>query len=293
MKPNYPRIGSVWHDEREARRYGFLLSHESSPPHYHKYFELGYIVRGSIKHSFMGTVNLLKPGDMFFIDITVIHSYEAAPDTDVLNFMFYPEVLDPSYKLMSNLSQIAGSPTFRFNANKLPLLNQPFFHDEDGSFLRHLEELQMEIQQKKPGHHQMERTMIQQLIIRLMRLDNTVQHEITADQPLAQKLQDILDTEHPANISMQNVCKKLNYSPAHISRTFRKLYGVTFTAYLQKLKLAQSCRLLLETDLSVEQVAESVGYKNVQFFHRIFREHYQLSPLQYRKTGKHNKKTPL
>ena len=139
----------------------------------------------------------------------------------------------------------------------------------------------------------MERTMIQQLIIKLMRLDYTAQNEITADQPLAQKLQDILDTEHPANISMQNVCEKLNYSPAHISRTFRKLYGVTFTAYLQKLKLAQSCRLLLETDLSVEQVAENVGYKNVQFFHRIFREHYQLSPLQYRKTGKHNKKTPL
>ncbi|MBQ8893267.1 MAG: helix-turn-helix domain-containing protein [Clostridia bacterium] len=284
MEIQYPRIGEPWRNDFHARRYGFLMSDTLiNLNHQHKYFELGYVLQGTIEHTFMDTELQLEPGDMFFIDIGKFHSYRGSPDHRILNFLFFPEALDPTYKQMTSLSQIAGSPTFRFNSDRIPLLNRPVFHDEDGSFLQHLEQIQQEILQKKPGHHQMEQTMIQQLIIRLMRLDYNAQNSTVYDQPLVQKILELLDRGYAGTISLQQISKKLGYSPSYISRMFRKHFETTFTEYLQRLRLSKSCRLLLETNWPIEKVAAEVGYDNVQFYHRLFKKFFHMTPLQYRK----------
>lgn len=286
MELGYPRIGETWRNDLIARRYGFLMCDtEKNSTHRHAHFELGYVVQGSIEHTFMDTVNILKPGDMFFIDIGKPHSYVGSPDHKLLNFLFFPEAVDPAYKSMTGLSQIAGSPTFRFNSDVIPLLTRPFFHDEDGSFLQHLEVIQKEIQEKKPGHHQMEHTLIQQLIIKLMRIDCTEQ-SIVYDQPLVQKILTTLDERYATNITLTEISQSLGYSSAHISRMFRKYFNTTFTNYLQQTRVSKSCRYLLETDWPISKVAAAVGYNNVQFYHRIFKERYNLTPLQYRKKKK-------
>lgn len=286
MGIRYPIIGEPWRHDFHARRYGFLLSDTvNNPEHSHKHFELGYLIQGSIMHTFMNTVMELKPGDLFFIDIGKRHGYVGSPDHKILNFLFYPEALDPSYRSMTGLAQIAGSPTFRFNSETLPLLNRPVFHDEDGSFLLLLEQIQQEIHDKKPGHHQMEHTLIQQLIIKLMRIDCTAQSE-AYDQPLVQKILAMMDTRYATNITLKEISDTLGYSSAHISRTFRKYFSTTFTDYLQQTRLSKSCRILLETDWPISRISAEVGYNNVQFFHQIFKKRYNLTPLQYRKMKK-------
>jgi len=283
MEIHYPKIGEPWRYDLHARRYGFLLSHTiNNPVHTHNHFELGYILQGTIEHTFLDTVTVLKPGDMFFIDIGIPHGYVGSADHKILNFLFYPEVLDSSYQSMTGLAQIAGSPTFRFNSEALPLLNRPVFHDEDGSFLQHLEQIQQEIQEKKPGHHQMEHTLIQQLIIRLMRIDCTARSDIY-DIPLVQQILSILGDRYSTDITLKEISQSLDYSSAHISRLFRKYFNTTFSNYLQQTRLSKSCHLLLETDWSIAKVAAAVGYNNVQFFHQIFKKRYRLTPLQYRK----------
>lgn len=287
MEIQYPQIGSNWRHERSARRYGFLIANTTDlPSHCHGFFELGYVLRGTVRHQFMNVETILTPGDMFFIDIKSYHAYQGSPDHQILNFMFFPEALDPAYKQMISLSQIASSPTFRFNSDRMPLLNRPFFHDEDGSFLHLLEQIQQEIQQKKPGHHQMERTMIQQLIIKLMRLDYNAQSSNIYDQPLNQQILELLDQGYADNITLQQISEKLGYSPSHISRMFRKQFHTTFTVYLQRLRLSKSCQLLTETNWPIEKVAAEVGYDNVQFYHRLFKRFYSITPLQYRKMNR-------
>ena len=59
--------------------------------------------------------------------------------------------------------------------------------------------------------------------------------------------------------------------------------GYTFTAYLNKLRLTEAARLLAENDsANVAEIAYSVGYKNVSYFNRLFKEEYSCTPRAFR-----------
>jgi AraC-like DNA-binding protein len=59
--------------------------------------------------------------------------------------------------------------------------------------------------------------------------------------------------------------------------------GMTFTAYLKKLRLTESARLLTETPtVTVSEVAYSVGYSNVSYFNKLFKEEYGCTPKVFK-----------
>lgn len=283
MELLYPRLGQSWQNTLRARRYGFLLCDNPISVQYKgNFFILTYVLQGEMDHIYLGKSTHFKKGDYFFLDMNTERSHFGTPDLVILHFMFYPEVLDSSQRNQKSLSQIANSPIFRFNTERLPLLNRHKLHDHDGRILHLLEQIQLEIQEKKPGHHQMEQALIQQLVINLMRMDYTAQTE-AHNNPLAQQLLQELDAKYAGMITLKSIADKLGYSAEHLSREFKRIFGTSFTEYLQKLRLAKSCKLLLETDWPIAQIAAAVGYDNVQFYHRIFKKYYQLTPLQYRK----------
>lgn len=59
--------------------------------------------------------------------------------------------------------------------------------------------------------------------------------------------------------------------------------GLTYTAYIQRLRIEESAFLLISTDLSIHAIIEKIGLKNKEYFYRIFKETYQTTPLQYRR----------
>ena len=55
-----------------------------------------------------------------------------------------------------------------------------------------------------------------------------------------------------------------------------------FLACLRKIRLSRAERLLKKSEMSVEEIADAVGYQNRGFFYRIFREEYGCTPARYR-----------
>lgn len=75
-----------------------------------------------------------------------------------------------------------------------------------------------------------------------------------------------------------------NFVSRHaLSLAFKEIVGITFKEYLLLFRVTEAKKLLLTTDLSVTQVAEQVGYINVNNFMKIFKERENTTPLQYRK----------
>lgn len=56
-----------------------------------------------------------------------------------------------------------------------------------------------------------------------------------------------------------------------------------FIEYLNEVRIAHACKLLLETDLSISEIAFESGYKTVSNFNKIFKKMTDASPLTYRK----------
>lgn len=84
-------------------------------------------------------------------------------------------------------------------------------------------------------------------------------------------------------ISLTGAAEFVYMSPAYLSRTFKEETGENYNNYATRKRLEAAQRLLLETELQVQEVCEAVGYQDVHYFIRQFRKETGLSPSQFRK----------
>lgn len=75
---------------------------------------------------------------------------------------------------------------------------------------------------------------------------------------------------------------KLHISYAHLRRMFKQATGSSPQKYLQQCRLTMASELLLNSNIPIKEVANSVGIPDLQYFTRIFRQQYQVPPGQFR-----------
>jgi len=92
------------------------------------------------------------------------------------------------------------------------------------------------------------------------------------------------DTSRP----LETVAAQFGYSKYHISRIFKKTYGQSIHEYIDELKIARAINLLLNTDRSVNQIAEELGYPSADSFIKFFKYHRSCSPGAFRRNLKQN-----
>lgn len=91
-------------------------------------------------------------------------------------------------------------------------------------------------------------------------------------------------SEHAGeSIAHSELARLVGLSPSAFSRFFRRAVGKTFQAYLTDLRLGLACRLLVETERSVSEIAYDVGFGNLSNFNRAFRQSRGMAPRDFRK----------
>ncbi len=85
-----------------------------------------------------------------------------------------------------------------------------------------------------------------------------------------------------APLSVKELAKKASYSPAHFSSLFKKVTGQTVEAVIVQARIDKARQLLRRSDLSIGQIAEAAGYRDVYFFSRQFKFKTGQTPTQYR-----------
>ncbi|MGN4126983.1 ABC transporter substrate-binding protein [Lysinibacillus sphaericus] len=90
--------------------------------------------------------------------------------------------------------------------------------------------------------------------------------------------------EHYAeSIMLESLAENLNYSVPHLSSLFKKKTGYSPIEYLILTRIEKAEMMLIETDATVREIAESVGYKDSYYFSRLFKKYKDVSPAKYRK----------
>lgn len=110
----------------------------------------------------------------------------------------------------------------------------------------------------------------------------TFNAEELGSEPVTQACELIMKA-YQEKLPHHEVARKVGLSPSAFSRLFRRTTGMTFTQFLNRVRLGQAARLLQETDMIISEIALNSGFENLSNFNRRFRERYGRSPREYRK----------
>ena len=111
-------------------------------------------------------------------------------------------------------------------------------------------------------------------------LHASIQH----DEPQwQQKLDELMQQEDALTYTVEDLCKKLNYSRVQLNRLFKAAFATTPHDYLLSKRLLYARNLLLNTDMSTLKIAYIIGYSNLAQFNAVFKSKFGVTPGQYRK----------
>lgn len=84
------------------------------------------------------------------------------------------------------------------------------------------------------------------------------------------------------DLTLQELSKLCGYSPSHFSRCFKEHYGVNFVQYLTQIRIEKAKTLLAETELTIAEITEKIGFQSASYFSNTFKKITGLAPNQFR-----------
>lgn len=88
------------------------------------------------------------------------------------------------------------------------------------------------------------------------------------------------------SLNIQKISTGIGYSSSELYKSFHMYHHCTVGEYITKMRVEYSSVLLLETDLSVEEVSQKVGFSNAPYFSKKFKELKGISPLKFKKNAR-------
>ena len=254
------------------------------PAHSHNYVEMIYMCQGSTVHTINGDRIELKTGELLILNQNAVQKIEPAGRDDIaVNFLILPEFFDQTLRMIgAEENQLKDFIVGCLKSGEVPLC---YLHYRIADVLpvqNLIENLVWTLL-----HHQSNKRSINQITMGLLflQLMNYTERVQVGEQYFEQEM--LLGVyryieEHYREGSLSELAEELHYDFYTLSRLIRRLTGKNYTELVQNKRLTQAAYLLETTGLSVADISERVGYENMSYFHRIFKERYGISPKKYR-----------
>lgn len=85
------------------------------------------------------------------------------------------------------------------------------------------------------------------------------------------------------DISLTGLANSIYVNPSYLGQRFRQQTGVKFTDYLNRYRIVRACELLLQDRQLTYEISEQVGFRNITYYHRVFRKVTGCSSEEYKK----------
>lgn len=264
---------------------------EKIEPHTHDFFELVYCLEGEGDHLYEGFVHSIKKGDVFIIEPERIHGYQVGKNTNliVFNVLFQLELLK------KELQSLVGEDPFLSVFYAEPFLRE-LAHFKNHLVLNHSEQTDMkmmlqgiahEYNSKELGYQLLVKTRMIELFIFLSRCQQKRENPLFLQQndhmQAVIQICKFIHTHYNAPLSLQQVCKLSGMSKSSFTAKFKQIVGKTFVEYRNVIRIKAAMELLLNTNDTILSIANKVGFDDVSYFNRAFKEFTNRAPSIYRK----------
>ena len=91
-----------------------------------------------------------------------------------------------------------------------------------------------------------------------------------------------IDENYAAPLSLEGVARHVAVTPTYLSSCFARDMGMGFVEYIKSVRVAHAKRMLIHSDLSVDEVSAACGYQDTKYFKQVFKQLTGMSPHAYR-----------
>ncbi len=255
--------------------------------HTHNYLEIAYVLEGEFCQNIQGKDVWFHKGECCLIDNNCTHQdYLTGKNTRVIflgisNYIFHKVLLENIPEGI--LAEFFSTALLSQKEVKQYLHLRP--KDETDERIEEiLGNLIRELMQLDVGSEYICRGLVKRLLWHLC-----LAYDFNLSKEQAKEMNVLIGDEvlryireHEADVTIHALVQKFHYNEDYFNRLLKKREGVTYSAYLQRIRLEKARELLEESTLGIDEIIEQCGYRNKGFFYRIFVEKYGMTPARLR-----------
>ena len=240
-----------------------------SVPHTHNHLELFYIVGGKGQFLIQDQLYPVNVNNLVIINPNVTHT-EVSLNAQPLEYIVLGiEGIELAAKNNSN---------GQFN-----ILD----HIESVEISGCLRNILREMEQKNPGYEDVCQAYMEILIIRLMRstaLAVPSKSQTVSTNRQCAAVRRYIDLHFKEPLTLEQLAEEGHMNKFYLSHAFKKEYGLSPINYMISKRIDESKYLLAETDLSMSQIAQLLGFSSLSYFSQVFHRTQDISPKEYRQS---------
>lgn len=115
-------------------------------------------------------------------------------------------------------------------------------------------------------------------------------HENIKMNAVAENIREYIAKHYKEDISLQDVAGSMNYSDAYFCKIFKQCFDKSFLVYLTEYRVEKAKALLADMSINIKDVSAEVGYRDSNYFARVFKRREGITPTEYRLCVLHNAK---
>jgi len=225
-------------------------------------------------------------GDFLYIPPAMTFRVDAATDYAAVRGMIFDMSI-----IEANLENFDSEIFYMFyvqSKNKITVFGQD--HPVNPTLKRYMQESYDEYSEKDICYKLPIRANIYHMMTALLRyycgskneLDRMIYHNVLRLRPVIS----YIDGHYKEKIYIEELSAMINVSPDYFTKMFKESIGKTPIDYINAMKVNAAMDLLCTTELPMTEIAESIGFCNPNYFHKIFKQYMMTSPLAYRKSAR-------
>lgn len=259
--------------------------------HKHSAYEMHSIMAGSGVLAIGDREYDMLPGSLHLIGPNVFHSFRPNPGEffvrSTMKFAYHPAQASDAWFPRSEAEQITAAlahVTYRQFSNA----------DSNRKIDALMADIRSEIETPSAGAYANVQSLFSQLIIHVVRLlvpDNKKNDSASFPQRIQDEMRfriiDLFFNQFKDNLTIEMLAEQLNLSTKQANRVLKQYYNMSFKQKLLDNRIEVAKEFLRMTDMSVQHIAEEVGYRTTAHFRQLFLQRTGLTPEQYRNSHRH------
>ncbi|MBQ8407299.1 MAG: helix-turn-helix domain-containing protein [Clostridia bacterium] len=259
---------------------GFVGSFAVTPKiHSHPYYEVIAVIEGELKIRLLDNrVIALGKGKLCVIPPKCYHSTCAG------------DIMPKMLAIRFSYGKVHGEArVYDEFCSVLERVTEPTCLETPENIPSTLLELRREMQERRPAWAFVCQSLLQRIylgIFRLLSTDKESRIGYTADDSKHSRYYHIemwFADNFAKQITEDDLAREMSLSKRQLSRVFTNIYGMSFREKLVEVRLHRAAQLLEQTDLNIDKIALTVGYRSFSGFHRAFVNYFGCTPFEYRK----------